>query len=273
LYAKTTNVNIALDPNFAKGQALDNMKKIIIKEENYADFLKQQFPNNPENYILFLDKINSQLSYPHLKKILGKGSMGIAYLLADNKTVVKITKDESEAVASLNLINKKNNYIVDIYDVYKVSSPKGSNDVLYVIYQEYIQQAGKLTGLFKVIGYLISYFAHSFYPFRPVISLTPDQEEQIIKSVPFINSSEQEKDVNIMSARKQIGNRKLSALVIRFWKNILDELAQNNIVYRDFWLGNFGKKNNNLCLIDLGFSKSQPQNIKTITLDERRRTL
>jgi len=73
-----------------------------------------------------------------LTKFLGAGQNGGAWLLSDNKTVVKFSWDESEAVASSWLIGKQNNYLVNVYDVKGVTFSKNPLDPFYVISQEYL---------------------------------------------------------------------------------------------------------------------------------------
>jgi hypothetical protein len=116
---------------------------------NYFD----SFDEEPEEFSLneeydFMDKIFEKLgitSYKHL----GGGMFGHAYDIGGNK-VLKITKDESEAINSKKIIGKNLNHIANIYSIKTLNLDKK----YYIIILEKLKEAqSELEKLYKDLKY------------------------------------------------------------------------------------------------------------------------
>lgn len=66
-------------------------------------------------------------------KILGEGAHGVAVKILRESHVLKITNDEKEYSIAQQMIGKKNEHLVDIYDCHKLGNT-------YYIWQEYLQE-------------------------------------------------------------------------------------------------------------------------------------
>jgi 8-oxo-dGTP pyrophosphatase MutT (NUDIX family) len=81
--------------------------------------------------------------------LIGGGSFGLAYDIGDNK-IMKITTDKTEAVNSKKIINKKNKYLSNIYDVKTVKFKfLGDEKKYYIIILEKLKTDNQIKYMFK----------------------------------------------------------------------------------------------------------------------------
>lgn len=126
---------------------------------NYFD----SFDEDPEEFSLneeydFMDKIFEKLgitSYKHL----GGGMFGHAYDIGGNK-VLKITKDETEAINSKKIVGKNLNHIANIYSIKTLNL----DNKYYIIILEKLKEAqNKLEKLFiDLENYFYNYNSEHF---------------------------------------------------------------------------------------------------------------
>lgn len=108
-----------------------------------------------ENIQVFTDiaqKVAKKLNHSDLK-YLGAGFNGFAFEVNDN-TVLKITKDKSEAVNSQKIVGDKLNYVADIYKIFSLQIGVGT---FYVIILEKLDRS-KIENTLKTLNKLKKWF-------------------------------------------------------------------------------------------------------------------
>jgi len=199
--------------------------------------------------------INKKLNIGNKPIFLSKGKNGYAYNLGNNK-ILKITTDISEAIESKKILNKKNNHIADIYNVFQIEY---NNKIFYAIILEKLKINPEL---FK-----------SYYNFfdKLFISLFNEDYYTILMFY-FRNKNAYDEKFN-----SEI-NKHLSKFIdkYKFYNELLaiiNEQKQNGIKNSDFLNPyNLGyKSNGNLAVFDLGsgdeleyykFTGKKPETIK-----------
>lgn len=132
-----------------------------MKNSDFYNIIKEKL-NKKE--VDFQDEIISKrldvynLSIDNLIYI-GGGNNGIAYY--SNDKVVKLTKDKGEVEVAIKLKNKKNTYLVNIYDVIKL------NDEFYLIVQEKVST--KHNDLKNCRVWIIDLFRDGNFDFEEII--------------------------------------------------------------------------------------------------------
>lgn len=136
--------------------------EFIINEEYLPNQMSHEYITN----------MVKKFGYNIVKKLSG-GAYGFAYLL-DNNNVLKITSQVSwnNAVAAYKLLNIKNEYLVDFYNVFEVKI--GDKDSFYLIEMEYIDtetiNKENLENMFRLYNYnkinaksIYGYFFGNYY--------------------------------------------------------------------------------------------------------------
>ena len=92
-------------------------------------------------------------------RYIGSGNFGVAYDIGDDK-ILKITKDKTEAVENLKLMNKQLKYIAQPYEVYKVNSTSGDETIpeTYVIILEKLDTDPSIIRNFERLDYVFKSF-------------------------------------------------------------------------------------------------------------------
>ena len=108
---------------------------------------------NAELADLLANQISEKLNLQKPKKI-GEGTFGFAYDIGNDK-ILKITKDKSEAVENLSLINKSLNYIAQPYNVFSIKSKSNQlNRELFAIVLEKLKTSVWFERTFKKLNKL-----------------------------------------------------------------------------------------------------------------------
>lgn len=166
------------------------------------------------------------------KQTLGSGTFGTAYLLNDN-TVLKITRDDTEAWAAKAIEGKR---LPNVADVYNVRYLKDSN--LYSIHQEYIP--GHINDS-KFRKYLMDLSV----TVRRVTSVKVDAMNLLIDEMtraPYSEHPEWTRDL----------------------VEGLKALRSHQIAWTDCHVGNMGIKNGSVHIFDVGYSQSAKLHIPAL---------
>lgn len=173
---------------------------------------------------------------------LGKGSYGSAYSLPGG-TVLKVTKDKTEAIAAKNLAGKNFKHVYKVLQVFQLDSTG-----VYVIHQEHLfrmsaQRILDKAGLERVVQEAIDNYREG------------DPKEKVIAWVsgqigPELNESEKQEIMKLTSDMM----------------DGLDELSSIGIEFIDYHFGNvlWRNKDKNYVFIDIGESKSPNAEIEKI---------
>lgn len=183
-----------------------------------------------------------------IPELLGKGADGFAFGL-DNKLVLKITKDESEASAMNTLrITGKSDFFVDVYGVIKVNSAVGVRHCILMerlnkpdpTWALFINQVGLLLTLVSVktesIGYLTEEIAGDI---AGIAQLIRDGEEVHLPGFGMIT----DKHVRAFDPDK-----------LEWLRGVGAELDRLEIGWGDFHSGNIMRRGADHVMIDLGRS-------------------
>jgi hypothetical protein len=184
-----------------------------------------------------------------ISKKLGKGTMGVAFLLT-NGTVLKITEDISEAKAA-SLIEGKQ--LKHVYEVYRVFMFKKIPSVYFINCELLRPNDHK------------QYNDSAFY--KGTNDIDTENVEEIFDPIQFSKYL----GYFHLDPEKYIGDGKLHTpydLLTKYQQDIADglmELRDFEITYADVHAGNImRRKNGDYVFIDLGYSQSGEGNIKIL---------
>ena len=182
----------------------------------------------------FINKILKSLKYKPVDKYyeLGSGSMGKAYSI-DNNKVLKLTTDKSEAKGSNKLIGKKLKYMVNYYNVIKLTSNKiDLPPNLYVIIMDYVETD-------------FLYFQQMFDDFSSVLSkeLGANFMDQMKKDIKHKNDKALEYYKNIIDNHSNEDEGDNAMELYTFMIDLYTELNKYNLDFTDLHEGNMGIRN------------------------------
>ena len=134
-----------------------NPSNLGIKPSGSLGMFDMGFGNAFEDFDEDLERIVLEKNTDILSKIkeimgikrsryLGGGMFGYAHYIGNN-TVMKITKDKSEAVNSRKVLGKKNKYLSNVYDVRAFKTARGEE--LYVIILEMLKTPKELPKIYE----------------------------------------------------------------------------------------------------------------------------
>jgi len=203
----------------------------------------------------FVAKILSKLNINGTFKKLGSGIMGYAFKI-DGDRVLKITTDKSEALESKKLEGKKNEYLGDVYNVYKLN---GAFSNVYVIIRELldvnINKNSEIIDGFKKTFIILDEIRNYYYSIARLV----------------LNKTELEKYKNDIIRHKD----RLTDFIdyVNIMVPIIEELQKYRISSSDLHLGNMGfKQNGNLAYYDIGLSYNEENdsNIDKLELESKK---
>jgi len=257
----------------AQRRALLNIVKLVVSaddlepndfERDYDDLIEdRRVPKKHDTKTIALPHpIAQEVGGPIQKKImqhlgmpeksfgdfrrLGVGQNGIAFLLPDLR-VLKITKDTSEAHASIRLVGKHNETIVEILDVFEFRTV--NDKPLYGIVQERLQ---------KPDADWVE-FAGEWWEFRADPNLRKKFHDWF--ETPITKK-------NIELFRQWLGHQGRTVDEEKFnWLGMTaKELRGLGVQFRDLHNGNIMKRSDGShVIIDLGASKSAPATIPMVS--------
>jgi len=192
--------------------------------------------------------------YFDIKEILGGGSRGTATLLDNNRQVLKITSDRSEATAAS--IIKKNPH-PNVYKIYDVFYIGGRNSPIFDKYFGILQE--KLEKLSNTEYLITSKF----------FGALSDRElsELYFVSHRYIYSSLKK----YFKGYSELTRPKLIILdnLIEDVQNATKHLRGKGIIFVDFVVGNILKRKSDFVLIDFGYSQSAGEITKMLENNKR----
>lgn len=216
----------------------------MINESKFGEILPNKIYNN----------LKERFNLTELN-LLGTGNFGDAYSI-NNKLVMKITKDRSEAMENLNLISKNLKYIANPYNVFKVNF---NGNELYVIILEKLKTSQDIDKKYKRLKHIFNdIFKIELFDLIDDIALGQNYlyEENKHRIDNYFSKNNDDKmffDGLINIARETYLNGVES----------MDYVNSSNLGYNE---------NGDLAFFDLGFgnyfkqSKNQPE---TMSVDER----
>jgi cytidyltransferase-like protein len=182
-------------------------------------------------------------------KELGEGSKGIAYDIGDGR-VLKVTTDETEARASMHILNKNTEYVCRIFDVFRFKELD-----LFGIIQEKLE---KLTGNEK------KELEFAMEDQIMLVGRAWKYEERAIRyKIEDYAYEAEEKGHEVSPKAAELDK----ALIIAKKYNVpemVDEVRSNGIIFKDYHSGNIMKRGNRYVLIDLGYSVSPATHVPTL---------
>ena len=192
------------------------------------------------------EKTINKLGYT-LGKFLGKGSNGYAFKVKNDKNkVIKITYSSNEAELANELVGKKFNNIINIYDVYKVE-PIDGKDYPYIIVCEYLDMSKRKSDgkkFLEIEGKLLRYHKESLnYSGRAFNKrLVPNQDlVQAFSNKPLIDFYYE--------------------LI-----EVINECVDSSIYNVDLHYESFGRKNGKLAVFDMRTDENHIKVQKIINL-------
>lgn len=179
----------------------------------------------------------------HLLSFLGKGAYGFVYNIGNNK-VIKITTDESEALNSSLLTNKKLSYVVNIFRVFKFKSINN----FWFIEEEKLSKPSKMVIEGLKENELENKLLLMFFDYEEGLAYVKDYVE---------SGNVKEEEENDGFSLIPLATNMIAAY---------QELKKININYRDFHVNNvmFDKKTKNYKIIDLGSTNKNKGNVEEV---------
>jgi hypothetical protein len=185
-------------------------------------------PNRGEKFKLFAKKVSEKLNLPE-PKYLAEGFFGLAFII-DNKRILKITTDQSEALNAKKIIGKSNNFITNIFDVRGFTF---NNENYYVIILEKVKT--DFDYINGVIENLINWFSENYE--KDFVSWLTEGEFP---------------DLEKLEIELYNDNKKLYKFFVNFVE-LKKELLLNNIKSSDFMNAtNLGFRGKDIVAFDLG---------------------
>lgn len=215
------------------------MIKVIIKETKSTSKLEEVLMKYKDKLLQYGYDISN-------RKTLGKGTMGIAYLINDNK-VLKLTTDESEANSSTVIMGQPTKHLARIEKVFKLG-----NTGFYIIIMENLQQISQEEMDFwnmlsdsYILDKLMIGKPKSWRELKPKLADAWDNyardNEDELQLQDFLNKARQYN-----------------------FPEMIDELAKYGILFYDFHGENIMKRGNDSVIIDLGYSKAKQKDVLVI---------
>jgi hypothetical protein len=216
----------------------------MLNESNFGEILPNKIYNN----------LKERFNFTELK-LLGTGNFGDAYSVND-KLVMKITKDRSEAMENLNLVGKNLKYIANPYNIFKVDF---NSKELYVIILEKLKTSEDIDRKYKRLLHIFNdIFKIELFDLIDDIALGYNDmyEENKEKIDNYLNNNLEDKKFfnGLINIARETHLKGVESL---------DYVNSSNLGY---------KENGDLAFFDLGFgnyfkqSKNQPE---IINVDER----
>jgi hypothetical protein len=186
------------------------------------------------------DEMQKTLAWAELSgegEFLARGTMGPAYRFGDK--ALKLTKDASEAYASILMIGKEH---PNVATTYKVGKREGKVEFPYVIIAEFLQPAGEATFLvakdmYDAVrgGYGLG---KKFYAWKGIDALD-EMETQRLNAMVSFSPEKFREDMKIRLDEIASG---------------MTFLKENGVIYTDIKPSNIMLKNGKAAIIDLGRS-------------------
>ncbi len=213
-----------------------------VYEKSVADRIAQQ--------------ISQKLGY-NQPQYIASGNFGAAYDIGGGK-VLKITKDKTEAIENLKLIDKPLKYIAQPYEVFKVNSKSGDETIpeTYVIILEKLDTDKNIIDNFKRLEYV----------FGSILKV------RIYSAIESYLDTYTEPPINKEKIDNYLKKNPRDAEFFYSLMRINEELKEYDVESRDFMSPeNLGyKKSGALGFFDVGFGNAlqNPVGTKEITVDE-----
>jgi hypothetical protein len=185
-------------------------------------------PNRGEKFKLFAKRVSEKLNLPE-PKYLAEGFFGLAFVI-DDKRILKITTDQSEALNAKKIIGKSNNFITNIFDVRGFTF---NNENYYVIILEKVKT--DFDYINGIIENLINWFSENYE--KDFVSWLTEGEFP---------------DLEKLEIELYNDNKKLYKFFVNFVE-LKKELLLNNIKSSDFMNAtNLGFRGKDIVAFDLG---------------------
>jgi hypothetical protein len=163
-------------------------------------------------------------------RLLGTGSWGAAYLLADGR-VLKLTGDIGEAHSAASLAGARGAYLVEVHEVWQYCT-MGRQLGMFAIVRDEVEAAGALRGRDRSVADLVCH---------------------ILLHAPRLGwNASVARAAGLPGAASQ---PELLLFAEREARALRGELMARQIAFGDFHTGNFGSKDGHLCLFDLSLSR------------------
>lgn len=210
----------------------------------------------------FGDQIKNTLGidYKTLKSV-GFGTRGVAFD-AGNNLILKITKDEREAMMSSGMIGNHNENLTQYYDVVQFG-----NTGVYGILQEKLEPLSN-----SEISIINEALVETRFPlFLVKAKYDFDETKKLVKE--YMKQKYQSMPIEKGRAWLERANELWKIISIDYKiRGLATALKDLGILFHDYHGGNFMKRGNTLVLIDLGNSKglgTGSGSIKTLKADNK----
>ena len=226
--------------------------------------LGRNLPENLKTYLEFLEALEK----PMLKKgiditkigsLIGKGTQGFAFKYGSNK-VLKLTKDETEAMSSAILIRNSSEYVCKIFNV-------------FVFPREMVQSSTKTT--YKLINYDASKYSMAWILQEYLPGKVGEEFDNFLGSIrygeisDFMYRNMMDEEEFIEEVKQKIRDD----MNKEYWKDLdrivdgLVDLKDKGIKFHDLFGKNLGRDSSgNIKMLDIGYSESKesvpPEEIK-----------
>lgn len=260
-------------PEKAQGYGEDWLVMPQISADTPAAVTPNELASFPNVWIALAKTLNIDTAVP-LRKI-GEGSNGTAYLTS-NGSVLKLTRDKTEAQAMTKLIGRKSHYIVDVYRVIsmanklfalsmeKLAPPDPEWKKLFAATEQYFSMEQ------PVNNENVAAFAAQWQQEMPAQGEQPSQEQPQASVVKADDGMDDWGDINpgddvqldklnVKPGMKWPGP--YDQTKINWLKGLAHELVGLGIKFGDMNQGNIMKRGGDHVVIDLGMSQtnSAPQ--------------
>ncbi len=186
---------------------------------------------------------------PQKWKWLGEGSNAQVYWLNDKKKILKITRDESDANASIILQHKPDRSLLHVHDVFEI--PTNYKTVLGIV-AEKLSPLGKREE--KRLQGLLAFLFDLGIKDHP----TMENVLELRRRMFYPDPDKYPTDKYIKDYYKR---HRITEEAIDLWETWAKALDARDILWKDFTTYNVMSRGRNAVISDLGYNNSPPQQI------------